>query len=84
MDLNLQLFNQIKGNFSQVGKIDFYIEDTTYGVEIIEHTPYKLNDIDLAHAMIKSTLKRLQEQKVFLSGWKIYEMNYPNFKIHDN
>ena len=63
--------------------MDFYVDSTTYGVELQPISPYELGNVDLAKEIIQATLNNLHGEKVFLSGWAIDNMNYPQFKIHD-
>jgi len=43
--------------------------------------PYKLEEHDLAEAMIKDSLKLIKNVKVFGSGWPLSPpRDYPNFR----
>ena len=47
----------------------------------MERPNYKISDYQLANLMLKFSLDRLENMKLFGSGWPIFSMDYPHLKV---
>jgi len=61
--------------------VDFYLKSHTEFVTYFETTAFKLQNVALADAMVKHSLNRLYEAKLFGSGWPLHpQRDYPHYE----
>lgn len=63
--------------------LEFYVINQTHTAQLIPYLNYKIENPTLAQHMINHSLFRLWGHRVFGSGWKLYDRDYPHFGIDD-
>lgn len=64
----------------QSGYVDFYLKSHTEFVSYYDAFGFKMENKPLADAMIKNSLNRLYNMKLFGSGWPLTpQRDYPHF-----
>lgn len=76
--MNITLSVQGRANETN---INFHVVNQTHTVILVPYMDYQIQNPVLAQHMISHSLNRLHEQKVFGSGWKLYQRDYPHFVV---
>ena len=61
--------------------LDFYVINQTHTTTLMPYMDYTISNPMLAQHMINHSLNRLWGHRVFGSGWRIYDRDYPHFAI---
>jgi hypothetical protein len=65
--------------------LDFRFRRHEETVTFNQYADYKINNVDLAKLMVKHSLNRMYEGRLFGSGWPLSPpRDYPHFIVQDN
>ena len=82
-DFNVKMTMEIEGR-AKTDHLNFEIVGFDYEPTFSSYMDYKIENMELAHKMVKHSLNRLYEAEVFGSGWRLIPRDYPHFHVeHD-
>lgn len=82
-DFNIKLTMEIEG-VAKRDHLTFKIDRVDHEVTFSSYDEYKVENLELAHMMVKHSLNRLHEAEVFGSGWRLIPRDYPHFHVENH